>query len=95
MAIGGLIFVVIISLKLVTLADVHEMRYLNLLNTTDDSIGWIRLDEICTIVLGATCQQGFSGVPFSLASCMVVMIIFFSTYSLFIRWGRKGSYQCL
>lgn len=30
MAIGGLIVVVIISLKLVTLADVHEMRYLNM-----------------------------------------------------------------
>lgn len=48
-------------------------------------VGWVRLDEICTIVLGATCQQGFNEVPFSVASCMVVMILFFSMYSLFIR----------
>lgn len=106
LSIAGLIFVVILSLKLVTLADICFLNYVNLvsyrgyiyftrsntytpphdqLNSTDKEVGWIRWDEICTIVLGATCQQGFSGVPFSLASCIVVMVTFFSLYSLFIR----------
>lgn len=87
LSVVALVFVVIFSLKLVTVADVYFIRYVNLLNSTATEIGWIRFDEICTIVLGATCQQGFSGVPYSLASCIVVMVTFLSLYSLFISYS--------